>query len=48
MRNQFEIKIRKHWGNLNPIERIHGEGKQGFKPKYCKKDRKNWKRNLDY
>lgn len=43
-----DIKIRKSWGDLNPATRIHGEGKEGRKPKYSKNDRKNWKKALDY
>jgi hypothetical protein len=42
-----EIKVRKNWGNFNPVERIHADGKQGFKPKYNKNDRKNWKRDTE-
>ena len=39
-----EIKIRRTWGQLNPISRIHAEGKQGQKPRYSKRDRRNWER----
>lgn len=43
-----DIKVRKSWGQLNPTSRIHGQGKEGFKPKFNKNDRKDWKRNLEY
>jgi hypothetical protein len=43
----IEIKVRKSWGNLNPVSRVHGQGKQGFKPKYSKIDRQGWKKSLD-
>jgi len=42
-----EIKIRKSWGSLVPVERIHGKGKQGHKPKFNKRDRHDWKKNVD-
>lgn len=41
-----DIKVRKSWGSLNPVSRIHGEGKQGKKPKYGKGDRHSWKKSL--
>jgi hypothetical protein len=40
-------KIRKGWGNLNPTTRIHGQGKEGNKPKYNRSRDKNWKKDLD-
>lgn len=40
-------KVRKSWGDLNPTTRIHGQGKQGIKPKYDRNRDKNWKRDLD-
>jgi hypothetical protein len=36
------IKIRRTWGDMNPETRIHGAGKQGKKPKYGKKDRREF------
>jgi hypothetical protein len=42
-----EIKVRRFWGSLNPVSRIHGEGKQGRKPKYGKNDRKSWRKGLE-
>lgn len=44
---KHEIKIRKSWGDMNPTSRIHGNGKQGRKPKYSKNDRKSWTKNID-
>ena len=44
-----KIKIRKTWGDFNPVSRIHnGNGKQGHKPKYSKNDRKSWKKEVGY
>lgn len=43
-----QIKIRKSWGNLNPVSRIHGQGKQSTKPKFNKARRNDWKKNLNY
>lgn len=40
-------KVRKTWGDMNPTTRVHGQGKQGFKPKYNKRDRNSWKKDLD-
>jgi hypothetical protein len=40
-------KVRKTWGDMNPTTRIHGDGKQGFKPKFNKKDRSNWKKDVE-
>lgn len=36
-------KMRKTWGSLRPTSRIHGSGKESYKPKYSKKDRKDRK-----
>ena len=47
MKTNERLKVRKSWGDLNPITRIHGEGKVGHKPKYGKADRRSWKRDLD-
>jgi len=44
----IDVKVRKSWGNLNPVSRIHGEGKTFQKPKYGKQDRHSWKKNLNY
>lgn len=43
MKNKVKIKVRRSWGDLIPVERIHSDGKLGKKPKYSKRDRKNWK-----
>lgn len=43
-----QIKVRKTWGNMNPVSRIHGAGKQGRKPKFDKARRNDWKRDLSY
>lgn len=40
-------KIRQSWGDLNPVSRIHGQGKQGNKPKYDRNRAKTWKKDLD-
>ncbi len=48
MSKTFDIKIRKGWGDMSPVSRIHGEGKEARKPKFNKRDRKNWKKALDY
>jgi hypothetical protein len=40
-------KVRKSWGDLNPTTRIHGQGKQGIKPKYDRNRDKNWKKDMD-
>lgn len=40
----IQVKIRKGWGGMVPIERIHSDGKQGRKPKYNKNDRTNWRK----
>lgn len=40
-------KVRKTWGNMNPTTRIHGDGKQGVKPKYDRKKDQGWKKDLD-
>jgi hypothetical protein len=32
---------------MNPTTRIHGDGKQGIKPKYNRKKDQNWKKDLD-
>jgi hypothetical protein len=39
--------VRKSWGDLNPVTRVHGQGKDGVKPKYNRNRDKNWKRDLD-
>jgi hypothetical protein len=46
MKSTSEVKVRRQWGNLNPTTRIHGQGKQGFKPKFAKSDRHGWKRDI--
>lgn len=43
-----EIKVRKTWGEMNPVTRIHGAGKEGYKPKYNKRDRNSWKKDVQY
>lgn len=44
-----EIKVRKSWGDMNPVTRIHSkEGKMGHKPKFNKASRNDWKRKLDW
>lgn len=44
-----EIKIRKGWGDMNPVTRIHSkDGKTGHKPKFNKARRNDWKRGVDY
>lgn len=40
-------KVRKNWGDMNPVSRIHGQGKQSIKPKYDRKKDQNWKNDLD-
>jgi len=40
-------KIRKSWGDVNPVSRIHGKGKEGHKPKYDRNRDKKWKKDLD-
>lgn len=40
-------KIRKTWGDMNPITRIHGDGKQEHKPKYDRKKDQGWKKDVD-
>jgi hypothetical protein len=42
----IDIKIRKNWGYLCPVARIHGNGKQDRKPKYGKRDRNSWRKEL--
>lgn len=39
-------KVRKSWGNMNPVSRIHGQGKERHKPKYDRNRDKNWKKDL--
>ncbi len=39
--------VPKGWGDMNPVSRIHGQGKQGHKPKYDRNRDKNWKRDLN-
>lgn len=42
-----DIKVRKSWGDMNPVTRVHSkEGKTGHKPKFNKAKRNDWKRNL--
>ncbi len=43
-----DIRVRKGWGDMKPVSRIHGEGKTGRKPKFNKAKRKDWKRGIDY
>ena len=44
-----EIKVRKGWGEMNPVSRIHSkEGKTGHKPKFNKARRSDWKKGLDW
>lgn len=40
-------KVRKSWGDLNPVTRVHGSGKEGNKPKYDRNRDKSWKKDLD-
>lgn len=40
-------KVRKSWGNVNPVSRIHGQGKEGHKPKYDRNRDKKWKGDID-
>lgn len=44
MKNKVQIKIRRTWGDMSPVSRVHGEGKQGRKVKYSKRDRNDWKK----
>lgn len=43
-----DVKVRRTWGSLNPVTRIHGESKQGKKPKYNKADRNSWKKSISW
>jgi hypothetical protein len=44
-----ENRIRKGWGDMNPVSRIHSkEGKTGHKPKFNKARRGDWKKGLDW
>lgn len=39
--------IRKSWGDMSPVSRIHGQGKEGSKPKYDRNRDKKWKKDID-
>ena len=39
--------VRKSWGDMNPVSRIHGQGKEGHKPKYDRNRDKKWKKDID-
>jgi hypothetical protein len=43
-----DFRVRKTWGQLKPVERIHSDSKQGRKPKWNKQDRHNWKKDVSY
>lgn len=43
----IDIKVRKSWGDMNPTTRVHCQGKEGFKPKFSKRDRNFWKKQID-
>lgn len=43
-----EVKVRKTWGEMSPVSRIHGNGKESRKPKFNKARRNDWKRDLSY
>lgn len=44
-----DIKVRKGWGDMNPVTRVHSkDGKTERKPKFNKARRNDWKRGLDW